>query len=62
MEYIVGITLALFFCAAAAKLGLDRERAFYPAVAMAVARAESLWEIPVVGRLFRRTGSRRRHV
>ena len=37
MEYVVGITLALFFCAAAAKLGLDRERAFYPAVAMAVA-------------------------
>jgi hypothetical protein len=37
MEYIVGITLALFFCAAAAALGLDRERAFYPAVVMAVA-------------------------
>jgi hypothetical protein len=37
MEYLVGITLALFFCAAAAGLGLDRERAFYPAVVMAVA-------------------------
>jgi hypothetical protein len=37
MEYIVGITLALFFCAAAAAWGLDRERAFYPAVTMAVA-------------------------
>lgn len=37
MEYIVGITLALFFCAAAAALGMDRERAFYPAVAIAVA-------------------------
>jgi hypothetical protein len=37
MEYIVGLTLALFFCAAAAGLGLDRERAFYPAVVMAVA-------------------------
>jgi hypothetical protein len=37
METIVGITLALFFCAAAAGLGLDRERAFYPAVVMAVA-------------------------
>jgi hypothetical protein len=37
MEYIVGVTLALFFCAAAAALGLDRERAFYPAVTMAVA-------------------------
>ena len=37
MEYIVGITLALIFCAAAAGLGLDRERAFYPAVVMAVA-------------------------
>jgi hypothetical protein len=37
MEYTVGITLALFFCASAAGLGLDRERAFYPAVVMAVA-------------------------
>ncbi len=36
MEYVVGITLALFFCAAAAWLGIDRERAFYPAVAIAV--------------------------
>ena len=37
MQYIVGITLALFFCAAAAALGMDRERVFYPAVVMAVA-------------------------
>jgi hypothetical protein len=37
MEYLVGITLALFFCAAAAGLGMDRERAFYPAVIIAVA-------------------------
>ena len=37
MEYIVGITLALFFCAAAAGLGMDRERMLYPAVVMAVA-------------------------
>lgn len=37
MEYIVGITLALLFCAAAAGLGMDRERAFYPAVLIAVA-------------------------
>ena len=37
MEYIVGITLALFFCAAAAGLGMDRERVFYPAVTIAVA-------------------------
>jgi len=37
MEYIVGIILALFFCAAAAGLGMDRERVFYPAVAIAVA-------------------------
>lgn len=36
MEYLVGITLALFFCAAAARLGMDRERVFYPAVAIAV--------------------------
>ena len=37
MEYIVGITLALLFCAAAAGLGMDRERVFYPAVLIAVA-------------------------
>ncbi len=37
MEYIVGTTLAVVFCAAAAALGLDRERAFYPAAAIAVA-------------------------
>lgn len=37
MEYIVGVTLALLFCAAAAVLGMDRERVFYPAVVMAVA-------------------------
>ncbi len=37
MEYLIGITLAVVFCAAAAMLGMDREPAFYPAVAMAVA-------------------------
>lgn len=37
MEYLVGITLALFFCAAAEALGMARERVFYPAVMMAVA-------------------------
>lgn len=37
MEYIVGLSLALVFCAAAAALGMDRERVFYPAVVMAVA-------------------------
>lgn len=37
MDYIVGITLALLFCGAAAWLGMDRERVFYPAVVMAVA-------------------------
>jgi hypothetical protein len=37
MEYIIGTTLAVCFCAAAAALRLDRERAFYPAVVMAVA-------------------------
>ena len=37
MEYIVGVTLALLFCGAAAVLGMDRERVFYPAVLMAVA-------------------------
>lgn len=37
MEYIVGITLALFICSAAAGLGMDRERVFYPAVLIATA-------------------------
>lgn len=37
MEYLIGIALALFFCAAAAGLGMDRDRAFYPAVLIAVA-------------------------
>lgn len=37
MEYLVGLTLALAFCAAAAALGMDRERVFYPAVVMTVA-------------------------
>ena len=37
MEYIIGITLALLVCGAAAWLGMDRERVFYPAVAIAVA-------------------------
>ena len=36
MEYIVGITLALLVCGAANGLGMDRERVFYPAVAIAV--------------------------
>lgn len=37
MEYLVGITLALFVWAAAAGLGMDRERVFYPCVLIAVA-------------------------
>lgn len=37
MEYLIGLTLALAFCAAAAVLGMDRERVFYPAVVMSVA-------------------------
>lgn len=37
MEYLVGITLAIIFCAAAAGLGMDCERVFYPAVVMTVA-------------------------
>lgn len=35
MEYIVGITLALCICGAAAGLGMDGDRVFYPAVLMA---------------------------
>ena len=37
MEYIVGTTLALVFCSAAAALRMDRERVFYPAAVIAVA-------------------------
>lgn len=37
MPYIVGITLALLLCAAAAAIGIDRDRAFYPSVLIAVA-------------------------
>jgi hypothetical protein len=37
MEYAIGILLALGFSLGATATGLDRERAFYTAVAMAVA-------------------------
>jgi hypothetical protein len=37
MEFIVGISLALFVYCAAAWLGMDRDRVFYPAVLMATA-------------------------
>jgi hypothetical protein len=37
MEDSVGITLTLFFCAAAAGSGVGRERVFHPAAAIAVA-------------------------
>lgn len=37
MEYIVGVTLALAVCGAATLLRMDRDRAFYPAMVMAVA-------------------------
>lgn len=37
MEFIVGITLALFVCGASAWLGMDRDRVFYPTVLIVVA-------------------------
>lgn len=37
MELIVGIALALLVCGAAAVLGMDRDRVFYPAVLIVVA-------------------------
>ena len=37
MEFIVGIALALFVCGAAAWLGMDRDRVFYPAVLIVTA-------------------------
>lgn len=37
MEFIVGVALALLVCGAAAWLGMDRDRVFYPAVLIVVA-------------------------
>lgn len=37
MEFFVGIALASFVCGAAAWLGMDRDRVFYPAVLIATA-------------------------
>ena len=37
MEFLVGIALALLVCVAAAWLGMDRDRVFYPAVLIATA-------------------------
>lgn len=37
MEFFVGIALALLVCGAAAGLGMDRDRVFYPAVLIATA-------------------------
>jgi hypothetical protein len=37
MEFIVGIALALLVCGAAAWLGMDRDRVFYPAVLIVTA-------------------------
>jgi hypothetical protein len=37
MEFIVGVTLALFVCAGASLLGMDRDRVFYPTVLIVVA-------------------------
>lgn len=43
MEYLIGSTLALAICAPAAALGLDRDRAFYPVVLIAIASYYSLF-------------------
>jgi len=37
MEFIVGIALALLVCCAAALLGMDRDRVFYPTVLIVIA-------------------------
>jgi hypothetical protein len=37
MEFIVGAAIALFVCGAAAALGMDRDRVFYPNVVMVTA-------------------------
>lgn len=37
MEFIVGISLALLLCGAAAWLGMDRDRVFYPTVMIVIA-------------------------
>ena len=50
MEFIVGITLALFICGAAAGLGMDQDRVFYPAVLMATATYYVLFAVIDGGR------------
>jgi len=37
MEFIVGIALALLVCGAAALLGMDRDRVFYPTILIVIA-------------------------
>ena len=37
MEFIVGIALALLVCGAAAWLGMDRDRVFYPLILIVIA-------------------------
>ena len=50
MEFIVGITLALFICAAAAGLSMDRDRVFDPAILMVTATYYVLFAVIDGGR------------
>ena len=45
MEFIVGIALALLVCSAAAWLGMDRDRVFYPAVLIVTATYYMLFAV-----------------
>ncbi len=45
MEYFIGVTLALVTCLAATLAGLDRDRAFYPTITIAIASFYALFAV-----------------
>jgi hypothetical protein len=45
MEYLIGLAIALIVCAFAALVGFDRERVFYPCMAVVVAHYYILFAV-----------------
>lgn len=45
MEFIVGMALALLVCGAAAWLGMDRDRVFYPTMLIVIAMYYMLFAV-----------------
>ena len=45
MEYLIGAGLAVFVCAFASLVGFDRERVFYPTVAVVIATYYALFAV-----------------